>query len=386
MTQLQVFGSGQAGPVNASAIEEELSRLWQETAEASATGGEPAVAHVRLLNLVAYADGRAAAQRAAAVMAELPARHPCRGIIVEAEPQGPARPLEASVTAYCQLASEGGKQICCEGITIAASGQAVAQVPGAVLPLLAPDLPYFLWWLGDPPFEREPFEELAEVADRILLDSAEFRSPYATLSRLVEVSREHYRRPAFSDLNWARLKPWREMTAQFFDPPGQRSRLSLIKNVSIDYAIAAEGPSNPSQALLMAAWLATRLGWRLDSCRSENGDLLVEMRIRRSPVSVRILPSAPRGQAAGDLVSLRLEAGGPEPAAFAVTEAEDGLSAETAVELTGSQAQRRVARMEPLSDAQLVSDELAVPGRDPVYDDALRLAGELARRLEPAQQ
>jgi glucose-6-phosphate dehydrogenase assembly protein OpcA len=386
VTQLQVFGSGQPHPVDARAIEEELTRLWQAAAEAAGAEGEPGVAQVRLVNLVAYADGRAAAERAAAVMAELPARHPCRGIVVEAEPEGPSRPLEARVTAYCQLAPEGGKQLCCESITIAASGQAVEQVPGAVLPLLAPDLPYFLWWLGDPPFERQPFEELAEIADRIVLDSTEFRTPYATLARLVDVSRDHYRRPAFSDLNWARLKPWREMVAQFFDTPSQRPRLDRIESVIIDHGVSEQGASNPTQALLAAAWLATRLGWALDSCRSENGELLIEMRRQGSPLRVRIRPSAARGQAADELVSLRLEVGGPEPAAFAVTRTEDGLCGETTVELTGSQPQRRVARMEPLSDTQLVGDELSIPGRDPIYEDALRLAAELARSLEPAQR
>ena len=386
MSQLQVLGSGQPTPVNARAIEEELSRLWQAAVEASAREGEPPVAQVRLVNLVAYAEGRAAADRAAAVMAELPGLHPCRGVVVEAEPQGPSRPLEARVTAYCQLHPEGGKQLCCESITIAASGQAVEQVPGAVLPLLAPDLPYLLWWLGDPPFESDTFAELAEIADRIVVDSAEFRSPHGALSWLATASRDRFPGPAFSDLNWARLKPWREMTAQFFDVPGRRPHVGRIGTVIIDYSVGEKGDSNPSQALLAAAWLATRLGWGLDSCRAENGRLLIEMRRGTIPVSVQIRPSARRGQSSGDLVSLRLEAGGPEPAAFAITRAEDCLCVETSVELARSQPQRRVISMEPPGDTQLLCDELATAGHDHVYEDALRLAGELARRLEPAQR
>lgn len=385
MTRLQTFDSGRSGPVDARAIEEELTQLWQDAAGASATEGEPAVAQVRLMNLVAYADGPTAAERAATVMAELPARHPCRGIVVEADPQGPSRPLEASVTAYCQLAPEGGKQLCCEGITIAASGQAVAQVPGAVLPLLAPDLPYFLWWLGDPPFDDVTFEELAEVADRIVLDSTEFRSPYATLARLTDVSRDHYRRPAFSDLNWARLRPWREMTAQFFDPPGQRAQLDLIETVTIDHAAGDEGVSNPSQALLAAAWLATRLGWQLESCRFEDGRLLIDMRRDGTSMRVDIRPGAAPVQTPGDLVSLRLETGGPQPVSFAVTRGRDGLSGEALMEKAGARAQQRVSRMEAASDSDLVGDELAVTARDPIYEKALQFAGEVARRLERAQ-
>lgn len=384
MSSLQVLGSGQPKPVDARAIEEELSRLWQEAADASAQQGEPPVAQVRLLNLVAYAEGRAAADRAAAVMAELPGRHPCRGIVVEAEPDGPSRPLEARVTAYCHLPGEGDKQVCCECVTIAASGQAVEQLPGAVLPLLAPDLPYFLWWLGDPPFEDQTFDDLADTADRLIVDSAEFRSPYETLIRLADASRDRLQQPALGDLNWARLKPWREITAQFFDAPGRRPHLARIQSLVIGYAAGEGSATNPSQALLLASWLAARLGWHVDSCRAENGDLLVEMHSGGSPVTVRIGAGPPQGQAAGDIVSLRLETGGAEPAVLSATRAKDGLCAETTAELPGGESQRRVARMDPLSDTELLCDELELAGPDPVYEDALRLVGQLARRLGPA--
>lgn len=386
MSPLQVLGTGRPRSVDVRAIENELSRLWQEATEGSVREGESPVAQVRLFNLVAYTEGRAAAKRAAAVMAELPGRHPCRGIVVEAQPEGPSRPLQARVTAYCQLPPDGGKQLCCERVTIAASGRAIEQLPGAVLPLLVPDLPYFLWWLGDPPFESETFIDLAETADRMIVDSAAFRSPYKTLTWLAEPSSDRFQPPAISDLNWARLKPWRQVTAQFFDAPGRRPQLGRIQSVIIGHAAGKRGAANPSQALLLASWLATRLGWQVDSCRSENRDLLIEMGHGGSPVSVGVRPSPPRGQAAGDLVSLRLETGGAEPAAFAVNRAEDGLCAETTAELSGGESQRRVARMDPLSDTELVCDELEIAGRDPIYEDALRLVGQLARLLESAQR
>jgi glucose-6-phosphate dehydrogenase assembly protein OpcA len=384
VNDLQVLGSGQPRAVDAQAIEEELSQLWQEVAEGSAQEGELPVAQVRLLNLVAFADGRAAAERVAAVMAELPTHHPCRSVVVEIDSEGPTRPLEARVTAYCRLAPEGGKQVCCEGIAITASGRTVEQLPGAVLPLLVPDLPYYLWWLGDPPFESETFEDLAEVADRIIYDSAEFRSPRNTLAWLAEADRGHYRGVAFADLNWTRLGPWRHLVAQFFDPPARRSALGRIESVTIEHAASEGGDANPSQALLMAAWLATRLGWTLASCRPDDGGLLIEMRGPQSTLSVGIRPAARQRSAAGEIVSLRLTAGGPEPATFSVIRTEDGACGETTVQQTGSQPQRRVARMEPLGDTRLVCEELDVPGADPLYQDALHLIGEIARRLESA--
>jgi hypothetical protein len=110
------------------------------------------------------------------------------------------------------------------------------------------------------------------------------------------------------------------------------------------------------------------------------------LQVEQFQASLRQAQGRPLRQAAGDLVSLRLEAGGPQPAVFTVTRAEDGFCAETAVGPAGSEPQRRVTRMEPPSDTQLLCGELAVRGRDPVYEDALRLTGEVARRLEAAQR
>ncbi len=68
---------------------------------------------------------------------------------------------------------------------------------------------------------------------------------------------------AFSDLNWARQAPWRELTAQFFDDRQLMPYLEGIDRVTIEYAAGEEDqPANAAQGHLFAGWLASRLGWR----------------------------------------------------------------------------------------------------------------------------
>jgi hypothetical protein len=68
---------------------------------------------------------------------------------------------------------------------------------------------------------------------------------------------------AISDFNFTRFSPWRELVAQFFDPPEHRAYLSGVEHVTIEYAAGEEdSPANTAQAYLFAGWLASRLGWR----------------------------------------------------------------------------------------------------------------------------
>ena len=70
---------------------------------------------------------------------------------------------------------------------------------------------------------------------------------------------------AVNDLNWLRLRNWRETLAMVFDPPLRRLALENITNIDIDF----EG-DNPVQALLMAAWIADRLNWTLELSEQVN--------------------------------------------------------------------------------------------------------------------
>ena len=109
---------------------------------------------------------------------------------------------------------------------------------------------------------------------------------------------------AVNDLNWLRLRSWRETLAMVFDPPQRRDALSHITRLDID----VEG-HHPAQGLLLAAWIADRLGWTLLSPDTiEDGNTAQFKRSDGTEVTFQLM-TVPTGQPnvhAGQMVGLRL--------------------------------------------------------------------------------
>ena len=61
---------------------------------------------------------------------------------------------------------------------------------------------------------------------------------------------------SINDLNWLRLKSWRESLAMIFDPPSRRTLLDHISQVDVDI----EG-DHIIQALFLISWISSKLGW-----------------------------------------------------------------------------------------------------------------------------
>jgi glucose-6-phosphate dehydrogenase assembly protein OpcA len=107
-----------------------------------------------------------------------------------------------------------------------------------VLPLAVSDLPVFLRWRGEPPFGAAHWDQLVDVADRLVVDSSEWDElRYRELSEVFE-------RSAVSDIEWARTFDWRVKLAGLW--PGIREQ-----------EIRVRGPR--AEAALLRGWLASRL-------------------------------------------------------------------------------------------------------------------------------
>src|SRR5207244_4514753 len=78
-------------------------------------------------------------------------------------------------------------RVCCEQISIHASGSRVAHLAGALLPLLESDLPTVLWWNGVFLDRPELFRRIGAVADRVLFDTSAWPRPEAQLSGLAKI-------------------------------------------------------------------------------------------------------------------------------------------------------------------------------------------------------
>jgi len=248
--------------VEPDAIERELDNSWRaENAAVLAAGGH-AGTRSSVLTLVAYATNETSAARTLRAIEALTTQHPSRSIIVTPiEATASGRPLEAYINTRAMTTN--GATSYGEEIVLCATQDAAQHLAGSILPLIVSGLPSFLWWEGVPPWHAGNFEATLDGFDRALVDTAEMPQVERNLLALEDLVRRKKTSVAISDFNFTRFSPWRELVAQFFDPPEHRPYLNGIERVTIEYAAGEEdSPANTAQAYLFAGWLASRLGWR----------------------------------------------------------------------------------------------------------------------------
>lgn len=357
-----------------SALERELARLRRSMGAHAKEHGVP-VARASVLNLVVFATREIHARRAAMTIDELASRHPSRAIVVVTDRARAG--LTAELEMHCRLPTpDGGQQVSYEQILIRARGDADQRLVSAVIPLLLPDLPVFLWWTETPPLDAPYFDELLGLADRLIIDSADFARPDRSLARLHAVARAGHGRYGITDFNWTRITPWRELTSQFFDVPAWRPFLDGITGIRVGFAVEADGREiHPSQALLFIGWLASRLGWSAEAslAPSEAGGLLFEMRRPDGPaIQVRVRPRFTRGLEEGDLSGLRIQAEHDgQHAEFVVKRADQGGHATALVTIGGRGMAERIVPLGKPGVSDLLGEELTIARSDAIYEDAL---------------
>ncbi len=364
-----------------AALERELARLRRSMGAHAKEQGAP-VARASVLNLVIFATREAHARRAAATIDELSTRHPSRAIVVVGDRRREGVPPDLEM--HCHLAQPGDLQhVSYEQILIRARGDADQRLASAIIPLLLPDLPVFLWWTETPPLDRPYFGELLALADRLIVDSGDFARPDKTLAQLHAVARSGHGRYGLTDFNWTRITPWRELVSQFFDVPAWRPFLDGVTGVRIGFAVDADGRRiHPSQALLLIGWLASRLGWEpIESLApSEAGGLLFAMR-RGDGVEIqtRLRPRYMRGIDEGNLSGLRIQAeAGGRHAEFVVKRVEDSSHATTTVRIDDTVAADRLVPLGKPGIGELLGEELTIARSDAIYEDALAALVALA--------
>jgi len=263
MPDFEVTTLGKRKPVDVAAVERELTQLWRSASDETLGGPGQAVMRACTLNLLVFLRGEEDSRKVTEVIGKLTIQHPCRAIVINSQPEDPRSELVAWISAQCHLPAAGGKQVCCEQIMVSARGESVAHLPGVVIPLLLADLPVFLWWRDSPNLGGELFRKLAAVCDRVIIDSSTFQRPQAEFASLVSVMRDPELDIALGDLNWSRLRAWREFTAQLFDSSDWLGRLKAIDKVIIEYEGSSRKISTlPAQPLLLGGWFASRVGWK----------------------------------------------------------------------------------------------------------------------------
>jgi len=210
--------------------------------------------------------------------------------------------LETLVAAYCPLPEEGGGKTACGDVIVLRGNQNAIDEGLEIVETLVPDeLPSWLWWNGSIDEAPELLNALALPNRRLIIDTA-LGEPTDCLNLLLQRIKSGQ---AVNDLNWLRLRSWRETLAMVFDPLQRRHALENLEKIDIDI----EG-SQSVQGLLLAAWIADRLNWKLQDCVSSTKDFIKVNFIRPDKTIVAVsLTALPIGKPSinpGQIVGLRL--------------------------------------------------------------------------------
>ncbi|HEX8141281.1 MAG TPA: glucose-6-phosphate dehydrogenase assembly protein OpcA [Pyrinomonadaceae bacterium] len=366
-------------------VERELSELWKQNTGATDVEEDGAVMRARVLNLMVYVAVEEALEEVNELLGEISSAHPCRVIIMFAGREEADQDIEMFVSAHCVSSSgAGGKNLCGEQVTLKARGRFAVELPSAAVPLLVPDLPVFLWWRDAPRLDDQTFSTLTRASDRVIIDSVAFRRPYDDVLALVALlGRRKREQAAISDLNWARLTGWRTLLASFYDVEEYRAALSLINHVRIEYVPHDNAPEAiAAKALILAGWLASRLGWSIAPAQSlmKNGEGAQEVAAEKDGRQILIEFAAVerRAEMQGWIARIELSAeASASPSKFVVLRSKDGRYLETQVSGAGETLSSRALLGGDKSEAELLACELEIISHDRIYEEAISVAARM---------
>lgn len=392
-------------------IEQELSILWRISADNMRTGQNSGV-RTSVLNLVICAPDIESAERASKLLRALASTHLARVAVIILDETIPSTSVSTWITLRCFSMLSDMMRHCFEQITLITTGAASRSIARILQPLIKPELPTYLWWLGDPPADSATsFKGLVETSNRVIVDSTSFFHPEQDILTLAALCQEM---PdcAISDMNWGRITPWRQLIAQFFDVLDYRQYLSGVTSIEIEHAAAPlaapirseEGDvsPNPSCALLLAAWLKGSLNWSinpqaaaaarrdtatgtyhwlLERASTANGAQPVgapRARVGKpgasEAVTIDIRPQIQSHMRPGSICLVRLVSSVEgKRATFTIDREGDPDLVLTSVELTReTRPQRTVSLAAAHKESELLREELEILGHDFLFEETLQ--------------
>ncbi|MDQ6665267.1 MAG: glucose-6-phosphate dehydrogenase assembly protein OpcA [Acidobacteriota bacterium] len=320
-----------APTIQPDTILHELSDLWVSLAKQPAEGEAAGVLRACAMTLITVVDETEDPAAVSETLAELMHEHPSRAIVIRlrdtSEPV-----LSARVLAQCWMPFGTGRQICCEQIEITASDASLPDLAAVVLPLTVPDLPVMLWCRSARLFRLPGFFGIAEIAQKVIVDSADFPDSVPAMRDIAEFLKGGR---LIADLAWTRLTRWRELVAQIFENRSYLAGLARVRRLRV-------ARERSRGAYYLTAWLLDGL------------------------------------EKAGCSPTLAWDRTGSTTISF---ESDDSGGCNVALQTEeGSNVEVRVnglvthAVFAPPSDYTLLREELSIPGRDVVFEAALERA------------
>ncbi len=388
-------------------VESRLAEMWQQSA--GDADDEAALLRARVANLLIFVPREPLLNEVEEMLPSLTAIHPSRVLVMLGLRQAEDRDIEMSVASFCESDKRTRRnRLCCEEVTMKAQGSFAAELPSAALPLVVSDLSTFLWWRDALQSHDKIFDRLVRATDRLVIDSLEIIDPHSQLLQINKLfSTDNYKQVGISDLNWARLTLWRGLLADFYDVPAHHASLDQIVHVRVDYVEPAQQPTTVApQALLITGWLASRLGWTLQSATQQQGETVSfqfsskhdsdldsnrdsdrdsdrgsSPTVREGAVdreiNVDLVRVAPAKGMPGRLVEVKLESDNEYGAAFSVQRSEDNVHIVAEARLGGQVQRGRTLPVRNRSLTQLLSREMEILCNDNIYQEAVATAAKM---------
>ena len=362
------FSRGEPVAVEIDKIERAFADLWK----AASASGEGTVSRAALWNIVVPTRPQDV-QRTRQVVDELAPLMPARVLVlVEEEPEPGANAgaddgVRATIESNLVARSSGTRVVYSEEITLRGK-RGDSHFGSLVRALLMPGLPTATLWTDPMMPEALLRRQLLPATDRLVLDTGACTRP----RQLIELQRcaELAGGMPVTDLGWLRLKNVRLLFAGMFDAPVGGGPLLAARRVRIHHREGYE----PS-ALLLAAWLASTLGWLFSSADTPPSAAEARFRFDRPEAggaSIEIaLCRAPGECGTSGIVGIELDAG--DDRVFSVRRTEQNHAT-----LTSPIAPPRVIKLDSRRDAELALAALGPAGRDPLFGRCLALASRLA--------
>ena len=210
--------------------------------------------------------------------------------------------IKTFVSAYCPLSDNSATQsICGDLVVIRGDSNSINKKGLKIIDELSiKDLPTWLWWNGSLNESQDIFNYFIDHGIRLIIDTAN-GSPKRCLKILDQSIRSN---KAINDLNWVRLKSWRESLAMIFDPPSRRPILDHISDVDIDIV---EG--NFLQALFLISWVSDKLEWIFSKIEKHGELIKIEFKRKNGEKSFTDINPVPLGNPtihSGQVIGLRL--------------------------------------------------------------------------------
>lgn len=372
-------------------VEDELGALRKEGL--SDNRAMTAVMRACTMTLVVLCDKNEDPADLEPLVSELVESHPARVILIAQNDASGEAALETRISSY-STATGTPHRLVGEEIAFYPHGTQYLLLPSAVLALRVSGLPFILYWRGQPDLDDPLFHALVGECDQILFDSQHFTARAERINNTIARLRLEYPDVSFGDVNWQRIRPWREFVAQFFDDPANMEFLDCIASVEIDFSVGFHG--NQSASILLMAWLASSLSWRVIHDSYKRDGLTRSARFERHPygaseeqhIEVVIHVLDQEDCMPGELTGIRIKTKGEAPDAIFQVKRRVGGFADVR-ELTPTRYSERCLMLNIPQESNVITSELDAPRRDRNYHRALELLDSLvAPQLEqptPAQ-